>query len=228
MIAVRRLGTTPYLQTLERMRLHTRNRIADPASAGDELWLTEHPPVFTLGFASRAEHLLNTGDIAVVQTERGGQVTYHGPGQVVAYLLLDLRRRKLGVRELVHRLEAGIIDCLAGYGVAAFRQAGAPGIYVSRRRPGIEAQTTPATDTPIEVGVAKIAAIGLKVSRGFTWHGVALNGRMDLEPFARIDPCGYQGLETTDLDSEVGADYWIELDTLADRFAAALVQAIEG
>ena len=216
-ITVRRLGTTPYLETLERMRDFTRERAADRGAVGaigaigDELWLTEHPPVFTMGFASRREHLLATGDIPVVETERGGQVTYHGPGQVLAYLLLDLRRRKLGVRELVCRLEAGVIACLAGYGVAAVRKPGAPGIYVARGE-----------------SVAKIASIGLKISRGFTWHGLALNGRMDLEPFSRIDPCGYPGLLVTDLAREASTDLPIEPQALARRLAAALVDAIGG
>lgn len=210
-ITVRRLGTTPYLETLARMRAFTRERIANPASFGDELWLTGHPPVFTMGFASRSEHLLDTGDIPVIETERGGQVTYHGPGQVLAYLLLDLRRRKLRVRDLVCRIEAGVIDCLAGFGVAAFRQPGAPGLYVAR-----------------EQGCAKIASIGLKVSRGFTWHGLALNARMDLEPFTRIDPCGYPGLQMTDVAREAGTDFPADPAALADRLAAALVDAIEG
>ena len=219
MITVRRLGTTPYLQALERMRAHTRGRIANPVAGGDEVWLTEHPPVFTLGFASRSEHLLRTGNIEVVQTERGGQVTYHGPGQIVAYLLLDLRRRKLGVRELVCRLETGVIECLASYGVAAVRRVGAPGLYVLRRNDG---------DDPEVPKIAKIASIGLKVSRGFTWHGVALNGRMDLEPFSRIDPCGYRGLEMTDVAREANTNFPIELDLLAERLATGLVRAIEG
>jgi lipoyl(octanoyl) transferase len=210
-ITVRRLGTTPYPQALERMRAFIRARTADPAAVADELWLTEHPSVFTTGFASRGEHLLDTGDIPVIETERGGQVTYHGPGQVLAYLLLDLRRRKLGARELVCRIEAGVIDCLAGYGVAALRKPGAPGIYVAR-----------------DPGVAKIASIGLKISRGLTWHGLALNGRMNLEPFTRIDPCGYPGLEMTDVATEAGVDFPADPEVLADRLAAALVDAIEG
>jgi lipoyl(octanoyl) transferase len=213
-LAVRRLGTTAYGETLERMRAHVGRRATDPAAVGDELWLTEHPPVFTLGFASRNQHLLNTGDIPVVETERGGQVTYHGPGQVVAYLLLDLRRRKLGVRELVCRLETGIIACLAGYGIAGLRKPDAPGIYIAGRGSGAAAAP------------AKIASIGLKVSRGFTWHGVALNGRMDLEPFSRIDPCGYPGLRMTDVHREAAAGVTVEAADLADRLADALVHAI--
>ncbi|MGE5094900.1 MAG: lipoyl(octanoyl) transferase LipB [Betaproteobacteria bacterium] len=147
-------------------------------STADQLWLVEHPPVFTLGLAGRREHLLAPGDIPVVPTDRGGQVTYHGPGQAVVYLLLDLRRRRLGVRELVSRIEQGAIDLLARHGVEGVRRAGMPGVYV---------------------GEAKIAAIGLRVARGCSYHGVALNVDMDLEPFTRIDPCGYPGLAATQL-----------------------------
>ena len=144
----------------------------------DQLWLVEHPPVFTLGLAGRPEHVLAPGDIPVVKTDRGGQVTFHGPGQVVGYVLLDLRRSGFGVKELVRRLEQAVLDVLEGYGVAGERRAGMPGVYV---------------------GGAKIAAIGLRVARGCTFHGVALNGDLDLEPFSRIDPCGYPGLASTRL-----------------------------
>ncbi|HZH07667.1 MAG TPA: lipoyl(octanoyl) transferase LipB [Lautropia sp.] len=216
MITVRELGVTAYSDALERMRRHVAARAADRDAMGDEIWLTEHPPVFTLGFASRPEHLRTPGTIAVVETERGGQVTYHGPGQVVAYALLDLRKRKLGVRSLVCRLEEGIIRCLAGYGIAAVRRPGAPGIYVRPRLP--EATTSP----------AKIASIGLKVSRGLTWHGVALNGLMDLEPFSRIDPCGYPGQVMTDVAHEADPGVPVDPRDLAQRLASELVGAIEG
>jgi lipoyl(octanoyl) transferase len=146
--------------------------------ARDQLWIVEHPPVFTLGLAGRREHVLDPGEIPVVATDRGGQVTYHGPGQVVAYTLLDLRRMGLGVKELVRRLEGALIEVLAGYGITGERRTGMPGVYV---------------------GGAKIAAIGLRVARGCCYHGVALNADMDLEPFKRIDPCGYRGLEATSL-----------------------------
>jgi lipoyl(octanoyl) transferase len=211
-ITVRRLGRTDYGETLERMRAYTRARIATPRGAGDEIWLTSHAPVFTLGFASRLEHLREPGDIPVVRTERGGQVTYHGPGQAVAYLMLDLRGLRIGVRELVCRVEAGVVACLAGYGIGTFRREGAPGIFVA-------------------VGdgeVAKIASIGLKVSRGFTWHGVAVNGDMDLSPFGRIDPCGYAGLRMTDVRRQAGAGIDVRFDELSERLAAALVAAIGG
>ncbi|MFZ3321786.1 MAG: lipoyl(octanoyl) transferase LipB [Usitatibacter sp.] len=157
------------------MQAFTQSR--DPGT-GDQAWLVEHPPVFTLGLAGRREHLIAPGAIAVVATDRGGQVTYHGPGQAVVYLLLDLRRRGLGVKELVRRLEQGAIDLLAGYGIAGERRAGMPGVYVKD---------------------AKIAAIGLRVARGCSYHGIALNADVDLEPFARIDPCGYRGLASTRL-----------------------------
>lgn len=239
-ITVRKLGTTEYLAALTQMRAFISDRAAQPAGSGDELWLTEHPPVFTMGFASRREHLRRPGDIAVVETERGGQVTYHGPGQIVAYLLLDLRRRKLGVRELVCRLESAVMECLAGCGIVAIRMEGAPGIFVARHqvqnheRDGAQdtrlrqARETCGVAAPAGLRLAKIASIGLKVTRGFTWHGLALNGRMDLEPFSRIDPCGYPGLEVTDVATEAADGLQSGLALLADRLAQALVTSIEG
>ena len=142
----------------------------------DELWLVEHSPVFTLGQAGKPEHVLAPGDIPVLKVDRGGQVTYHGPGQIVAYPLLDLRRLKIGVRDYVHRIEQAIIDTLAHYAITATRRDGAPGVYV---------------------GEAKIAALGIRVRRGCTFHGLAFNIAMDLEPYARINPCGYAGLAVT-------------------------------
>jgi len=144
----------------------------------DQLWMVEHPAVFTLGLAGRREHVLAPGDIPVVATDRGGQVTYHGPGQAVGYPLLDLRRSGFGVKELVRRLEQAVLEVLEGYGIAGVRRAGMPGVYVDG---------------------AKIAAVGLRVARGCTYHGVALNADLDLEPFSRIDPCGYPGLASTRL-----------------------------
>ena len=219
-IRVRRLGMTAYLDTLERMRAFTLERQADPGGVDDELWLTEHPPVYTLGFAGRREHLHAPGDIPVVQTERGGQVTYHGPGQILAYPLLDLRRRRLGARELVCRLETGMIRCLAGCGIAAIRRPGAPGIYVERTS---AAGPGGSTGEPVKIG-----SIGLKISRGFTWHGLSLNCRMDLTPFTRIDPCGYEGLEMTDVFKEAGTHFNANPIELGDRLAGELVAAIEG
>ena len=170
---VRLLGRVAYEPTWRAMQALTQRR---DASSSDELWLLEHPRVYTLGLAGRREHVLAPDDIPVVATDRGGQVTYHGPGQVVAYAMLDLRRRALGVKELVRRLEQSAIDALAGYGVAGERRAGMPGVYV---------------------GGAKIAAVGLRVARGCSYHGLALNVDLDLEPFSRIDPCGYRGLACT-------------------------------
>ncbi|MGE3921663.1 MAG: lipoyl(octanoyl) transferase LipB [Lautropia sp.] len=178
----------------------------------DEIWLTEHPPIYTLGRDGNLRHLHEPGDIPVVATERGGQITYHGPGQAVAYLLIDLRRRRLGVRDLVCRVEAGVIACLAGFGIHGMRRAGAPGIYVAR--PG-------AVD-----GIAKIASIGLKISYGCSFHGVAVNGRMDLEPFRRIDPCGFPGLQMTDVFTEASTDYPFDPAALFERLGKALQQTL--
>ncbi len=170
---VRRLGRVEYEPTWRAMQDFTARRTADTP---DELWLLEHPPVYTLGQAGRREHLLAATDIPLVPIDRGGQITYHGPGQAVAYVLVDLRRRGYGIRELVNRMEQAVIDLLAAHGVAARRLAGAPGVYVDG---------------------AKIAALGLRVKRGCTYHGLALNVDMDLAPFAAIDPCGYPGLRVT-------------------------------
>jgi lipoyl(octanoyl) transferase len=148
----------------------------------DEIWLCEHPPVFTLGQAGKPEHLLRDIGVPVVKIDRGGQITYHGPGQIVAYLLLDLRRRKLMVKEYVNRIEQAIIDTLADYHVSAARLTGAPGVYVD-----------------IEGSQAKIAALGLKVKNGCSYHGLSLNVAMDLTPFAAINPCGYEGMAVTQL-----------------------------
>lgn len=179
----RTLRQADYLKTLTEMRRFTEAR---HAGTEDELWQVEHPPVFTLGVAGQDRHVLDAGLITVVRTERGGQVTYHGPGQVVVYALMDIRRRGLFVKDTVCRLEQALIDTLAHFGIAhACRKPDAPGVYV------------PHPDAPAEL--AKIAAIGLKVSRGCTYHGVALNVDMDLEPFTRINPCGYAGLRTVDM-----------------------------
>jgi len=151
-------------------------------STPDELWLLEHPPVYTQGQAGKPEHVLNPGAIPIVQIDRGGQVTYHGPGQLVAYLLLDLKRRKLGVRDLVRRMEQSVIDLLADYGIESYGKVDAPGVYVQRE--GVE---------------AKIAALGLRIRNGYSYHGLSFNVNMDLEPFSRINPCGYAGLAVTQL-----------------------------
>lgn len=172
-MVVRRLGRVEYEPTWRAMQDFTARR---DAATPDELWLLEHPPVFTQGQAGKSEHLIAPTAIPVVPIDRGGQITYHGPGQLVAYVLVDLKRRGYGVRELVTRLEAAVIALLAGHDVAAERRAGAPGVYV---------------------GGAKIAALGLRVKQGRTYHGLALNVDMDLGPFALINPCGYPGLAVT-------------------------------
>jgi lipoyl(octanoyl) transferase len=185
-ILVRHLGRRPYEPVWAAMKAFTDRRDDDTP---DEFWLVEHDPVFTQGLAGKPEHLLNPGDIPVIQTDRGGQVTFHGPGQVVAYPLLDLKRLGLGVRCLVDRLEQSVIDVLSGYGIEGQRRDGAPGVFV---------------------GEAKIASIGLKVRRECTYHGMAFNIDMDLAPFARINPCGFAGLDMVDLKSLVGAASWDE------------------
>jgi lipoyl(octanoyl) transferase len=196
-LIVRRLaGLQDYRATWEAMRAFTDARDADTP---DAIWLLEHLPVYTLGQAGRLEHLRDPGAIAVVQTDRGGQVTYHGPGQLIAYLLFDLRRAGVGVRRLVHLLEQAVIELLAANGIVAGARADAPGVYVAE---------------------AKIAALGLRVRHGCSYHGVALNVDMDLEPFRRIDPCGYPGLAVTQVaDLITGVDF--------DATAAALGAALQ-
>ncbi|WP_313222447.1 lipoyl(octanoyl) transferase LipB [Stutzerimonas nitrititolerans] len=179
-LGVRELGLVEYLPTWQAMQHFTNNR--GPQTT-DEVWLLQHLPVFTQGQAGKAEHLLLPGDIPVVQADRGGQVTFHGPGQLVGYLLLDVRRLGFGVRELVNRIEHSLIDLLAGYGVEAAAKPDAPGVYVDG---------------------AKIASLGLRIRNGRSFHGLALNVDMDLEPFQRINPCGYAGLKMTQLRDLVG------------------------
>lgn len=169
-IHVRHLGLRDYETVWQEMQAFTESRNAQTA---DEIWLVQHPPVFTLGLNGKPEHILDAGDIPVVECDRGGQVTYHGPGQLVVYLLLDLRRRELGVKALVHKMEQAIIDLLAEYQITSERREGAPGIYVDD---------------------AKIAALGLRVRRGCCYHGLSLNVDMDLQPFSRINPCGFESL----------------------------------
>jgi len=194
---LRTLGRQPYAAVLEAMRDFTAARTE---STPDEIWLVEHEPVFTQGLAGQEGHLLAPGDIPVVRTERGGQVTYHGPGQVVAYPLLDLRRRGYFVKEYVFRIEAAILDTLADAGVTGHRVRGAPGIYVRLADPFGHAALPPVMPGADPMaGLGKIAALGIKVSRHCTFHGLALNVAMDLEPFGRINPCGYAGLRTVDL-----------------------------
>jgi len=196
---VRTLGRQPYAPTVEAMRAFTEARTADTP---DELWLVEHDPVYTQGLAGKAEHLLDAGGIPVVPTNRGGQVTYHGPGQVVAYPLVDLKRLGIYVKEYVYRLEGAVLQVLQAHQVTGHRVAGAPGIYVRLADPGNHAALTgPMPGGDPFAGLGKVAALGIKVSRHCTYHGVALNIAMDLEPFERINPCGYAGLRTVDLST---------------------------
>ena len=191
------LGRRPYAEVEAAMRAFTKLRQDD---SEDELWLVEHDPVFTQGLAGREEHVLAAGHIPVHRTDRGGQVTYHGPGQVVAYPLVDLRRLHIYVKEYVFRIEAALIDTLADFGVTGHRVRSAPGIYVRLADPFGHAQLQSHSVDPFR-GLGKIAALGIKVSQHRSYHGLALNVDMDLEAFARINPCGYAGLQTVDLKS---------------------------
>ena len=213
------LGRSPYTHTEAAMRAFTAARTADTA---DELWLVEHDPVFTQGVAGQDAHVLAAGSIPVVRTDRGGQVTYHGPGQVVAYPLVDLRRLGIYVKEYVFRIEAALIDTLAEFGVTGHRVAGAPGIYVRLDDPFGHAVLSPARVDRFQ-GLGKIAALGIKVSQHRSYHGLALNVAMDLEPFARINPCGYAGLQTVDLRTLGVAANW---DDAATRLAAQLLRRL--
>jgi lipoyl(octanoyl) transferase len=198
---VRQLGRVDYLPTVEAMREFTARR---GAATPDELWVLEHPPIYTVGQAGRTEHLLRASPIPVIRTDRGGQITYHGPGQAVVYVMVDLARRAMTVRELVRRIGAGVMGLLADHGVVAVRRAGAPGVYVDD---------------------AKVAALGLRVRHGRSYHGVALNVDMALAPYTDIDPCGYPGLRVTQL-----ADLGIRLPpaqagmALAEAIAAELAE----
>lgn len=194
-LAVRAWGEVAYEHTYAAMRAFTEAR--GPATP-DELWWVAHPPVFTQGVAGRSEHVLGAGDIPVVQSNRGGQVTYHGPGQVVVYPLIDLRRQGIFVKEYVFRLEEAVIQTLDRLGVVGFRVPGAPGIYVNLADPFSAGLPAGPRQDPF-AGLGKISALGIKVSSHCTYHGVSLNVAMDLEPFARINPCGYAGLRTVDL-----------------------------
>ncbi|TFY98390.1 lipoyl(octanoyl) transferase LipB [Ramlibacter humi] len=214
-------GRVDYEPTYRAMQDFTAARGKDTP---DELWLCEHPPVFTQGLAGKAEHVLAARDIPVVQTNRGGQVTYHGPGQVVAYPLVDLRRRGYFVKEYVYRLEEAVLRTLSHYGVTGHRVAGAPGIYVRLADPfSHEALRGPAVPGHEFDGLGKIAALGVKVSRHCTYHGVALNVGMDLEPFSRIHPCGYAGLATVDLSTIGVSTPWNEAAQVLGQKLAALL-----
>lgn len=199
-LRIRELAVEPYEPTWRAMQAFTAARTAETP---DELWLLQHPPVYTLGLAGKPEHLLQASEVPLVKIDRGGQITYHGPGQAVVYLLIDLARRGLKVRELVRLMEQAIIDVLAGWGIAAERREGAPGVYVAD---------------------AKVAALGLKISRGCSYHGLALNVDMDLAPFTRINPCGYEGLRTTQL-TELGVTTSVE--ETQRRLADTLVRLLD-
>ncbi|RYX90946.1 MAG: lipoyl(octanoyl) transferase LipB [Comamonadaceae bacterium] len=214
-------GRVGYLQAYEAMQAFTAARDDETP---DALWVCEHPPVFTQGLAGQAGHLLLPGDIPVVQTNRGGQVTYHGPGQVVGYPLIDLRRAGYYVKEYVYRIEEAVIRTLSHFGVTGHRVAGAPGIYVRLDDPfSHTALTGPQSAADPFKGLGKIAALGIKVSRHCTYHGVALNVAMDLEPFSRINPCGYAGLKTVDLSTIGASTTWNEAaGVLAAKLASYL------
>ena len=194
----------------------------------DEVWVCEHPPVFTQGLAGHEDHLLAPGDIPVVRTNRGGQVTFHGPGQVVAYPLIDLKRAGYYVKEYVYRIEEAVIRTLDHFGVTGHRVSGAPGIYVRLDDPHshtmlVQRPLKDASKDPNFAGLGKIAALGIKVSRHCTYHGIALNVAMDLSPYQRINPCGYQGLQTVDLSTIGVSVSWQEAaDVLSQKLATYL------
>jgi lipoyl(octanoyl) transferase len=198
-LLIHQLGLRDYEPVWREMQRFTDER---DENTPDQLWLVQHPPVFTLGMNGKEEHILNAGDIPVIPIDRGGQVTYHGPGQQVVYLLLDLKRNKLGIRHVVERIEEAIIRLLADYGIPAHGRRDAPGVYV---------------------GEKKIAALGLRVRRGCTYHGLALNVNMDLEPFTRINPCGYPGMEVTQVADLGGPD---ELAQIAPALCRYLAQEL--
>ena len=216
-------GRCNYLQTFRAMQSYTAAR---GAATPDQIWLCEHEPVFTLGLAGRSEHLLAPGTIPVVGTDRGGQVTYHGPGQVLAYPLIDLKRAGYFVKEYVYRIEEAVIRTLREWNITGHRVPGAPGIYVRLDDPGGHAKLAAAGSaaTPDFTGLGKIAALGVKVSRHCVYHGVALNVAMDLSPFESINPCGYAGLRTVDL-STIGVTVgWNEAAAaLGQRLATGLL-----
>ena len=219
---IRQLGRVDYLPTYVAMQDFTAQRIPD---GPDALWICEHNPVFTQGLAGKAEHILhNDVAIPVVQTNRGGQVTFHGPGQVVAYPLIDLQRAGYYVKEYVYRVEESVLRTLAHFGVTGHRVAGAPGIYVRLDDPFSHAALTgPAHPGDPFRGLGKIAALGIKVSRHCTYHGVALNVAMDLEPYSRINPCGYANLQTVDLSTIGVQTTWDEAaGVLASKLSAFL------
>lgn len=201
-LKVKNFGLADYHESWQAMRDFTNQR---DTQTEDELWLIEHPPVFTQGQAGKPEHILDTSSIPIVQTDRGGQVTYHGPGQLVAYPLLDLKRLKLGVRDLVTALEKTVIELLYNYGIQSAAKADAPGVYVEGK---------------------KIASLGLRVRRGCSYHGVAINIDMDLTPFLQINPCGYQDLEMAQLSDFVGSPQELSINNISNEYAIILARHI--
>ncbi|MEP0202809.1 MAG: lipoyl(octanoyl) transferase LipB [Halioglobus sp.] len=202
-MTTRNLGTVDYASTLAAMRQYTDTRTAE---SPDQLWLLQHPRVFTQGQAGKAEHVLAPGDIPVIQVDRGGQVTYHGPGQWVMYWLIDLRRRNLGVRKLVDTIEQTLVAVLAQYGIDAAPEPAAPGVYVDG---------------------SKIASLGLRVRKGCSYHGLSLNVDMDLEPFSRINPCGYEGLRVTSM-AQCLEDAPLDIDAVGASLLATAQLTLEG
>lgn len=198
-VKIRRLGMVGYLATWQAMKDFTNERTA---VTQDEIWLLQHPPIYTQGLAGKPEHLLQSNGIDVIKTDRGGQITYHGPGQSIAYLLLDMRRLKLGVRELVTRMENAVVDLLKSYHIQAESRADAPGVYVEN---------------------AKIAALGLKIKRGFCYHGIALNIDMDLTPFSNINPCGYANSQITQTKNLGITD---SIETISNKLTEQLTEQI--
>ena len=199
-IRVRHLGEVDYLDAWQKMQAYTDTRTPD---SDDEIWLLSHPSVYTLGKNAKPEHILDAGEIPVINSDRGGQVTYHGPGQLVAYILFDIARAKIGVRQLVTIIEQSIIDLLADYGVTANARADAPGVYVND---------------------AKIAALGLRVRKGRSFHGLSLNIDMDLEPFSRINPCGYQDLQVTQMSEQISAKNFTDV---SERLLMKLIAGLK-
>lgn len=202
-LVLRELGLVEYQPTLAAMRQFTDSRATD---SPDELWLLQHPPVFTQGQAGKAEHVLSPGDIPVIQVDRGGQVTYHGPGQWVLYLMVDMRRLQLGVRDLVNLIERSLVQLLAEYYITAAAKPGAPGVYVAGE---------------------KIASLGLRVRRGCSYHGLALNVDMDLEPFSRINPCGYAGLHVTSM-ARLLPDADLNMEAIGKRLLSVVADELRG
>lgn len=198
-VKIKRLGMVGYVDTWQAMKNFTNER---STMIQDEIWLLQHPPIYTQGLAGKPEHLLRNNGIDVIKTDRGGQITYHGPGQLIAYLLLDMRRLKLGVRELVTRMENAVVDLLKSYHIQAESRADAPGVYVENK---------------------KIAALGLKIKRGYCYHGIALNVDMDLTPFSNINPCGYANLQVTQTKNLGITD---SIETISDKLIAQLTKQI--